>query len=77
MQAKNLPDADALVLDELAELLGVLVDEVPLDPHAAASKATTLRAPTVVTVPLTVTSSAGAARGRPEGLPAQSGALAG
>src|ERR1017187_9512649 len=61
MQARNLPDDDALavLLDELlAAALGEAV-ELPLDPHAAASRATTLNPAASLTVPLTVTSSAG------------------
>jgi hypothetical protein len=68
MQARNLPD-DALdvLLDELLDAaLGDAVDELPLDPHAAASRATTLRPAATLTVPLTVTSSAGATCGRPQ-----------
>jgi len=61
MQARNLPVVDAL--DELLdELLGAALGEaveLPLDPHAAASRATTLKPAAILTVPLTVTSSAG------------------
>jgi hypothetical protein len=58
MQARNLPVVDAL--DELLDAaLGDALDELPLDPHAAASRATTLKPAAILTVPLTVTSSAG------------------
>jgi hypothetical protein len=58
MQARNLPVVDAL--DELLDAaLGDELDELPLDPHAAASRATTLKPTAILTVPLTVTSSAG------------------
>jgi hypothetical protein len=78
MQARNFPDVDAELDELLDELDGVLdeldgADDEPLEPHAAASKATTLKPAAILTVPFTVTSSAGAVRGRPEGSPAQSG----
>jgi hypothetical protein len=59
IQARNFPDADEL-LDELLDgLLDELLDGVPedpLEPHAAASRATTLKPAAILTVPLTVTS---------------------
>ena len=64
MQAKNLLLAAVPAF--------VPPDELPaVDlPHAAASSTTALNATTALNVPLTDTSSAGAARGRPEGPPA-------
>jgi hypothetical protein len=78
MQARNFPVVDAPadgVLDELLD--GVLDDDDPLEPHAAASKATTLRPAAILTVPLTVPPLQGRPCSRLEASPAQSVAPAG
>ena len=63
MQPRNLPAAEALELEELEELGELELDEVVLEPQAAANRAVAATAAVVISFPFTGTSSAGAACG--------------